>query len=151
MVPLASTLVSLSVAPPALGLGIVTVAMVQGLDVAALSSVQHNHRGSHLASASASIGTRIGMAAFQDIDYDESTGGMSKHFHLEESSSSSWYQKSDPETYLFDVECHRGPDSFFLFSILLVLPCSNCLWAVSVFARPSGLIQVVSGTGYVRT
>jgi hypothetical protein len=89
-VPPASTWASSSVAPPTLGLGIATVATVQDLDVAALSSVQHNRHGSHL---SATIDTRLGMAAFQDIDSGGSTGSTSKCFCLKESSSSSssWY------------------------------------------------------------
>jgi hypothetical protein len=49
------------------------------------------------------------MAAFQDIDCGNGAGSTSKHFHLKELSSSSWYQLSDPEAYHFDVECHRGP------------------------------------------
>jgi hypothetical protein len=61
---------------------------VQDPDVAALSSVQHDRRGSHL---SVSIDTRLGMVAFQDVDSSNGTGSTSKCFHLKESSSSSWY------------------------------------------------------------
>jgi hypothetical protein len=91
------------------------------------------------------------MAAFQDIDSGGSAGSTSKCFCLEEWSwsSSSWYRRSDPETYHFDIECHRG--QFLFIQYASVLPCSDCLWTVSVIAGPSGFIQVESGTGYIRT
>jgi hypothetical protein len=111
-IPPASTWVSSSVAPSTLGLGIATVATVQDPDVVALSSVQRDPRESHL---SASFNTRLGMAAFQDIDSGDGAGSTSKCFRLEESSSSSCYRLCDPESYHFDVECHRGPGPQFLF------------------------------------
>jgi hypothetical protein len=43
-------------------------------------------------------------------------------------------------------------DSLLLFvQYSSVLPCSDCLWTVSVIAGPSGFIQVESGTSYIRT
>jgi hypothetical protein len=41
-----------------------------------------------------------------------------KQQHLEDSSSLSLFQKSNPETFQFDTLRHRGPDSFFFFGIL---------------------------------
>jgi hypothetical protein len=90
-------------APPALGLGMATVEMAQDPDVAALATAHHERRGSHLASASAQLYFRAGMAAFQDIDYDQTVMGSTKRLCLEESTSA-MYRKSDPETFHFDVD-----------------------------------------------
>ncbi len=105
-------------APTALGLGMATVETAQDPDVAALATAHHEHRGSHLASASAQLYSQAGMAAFQDIDHDDTVMGSNKWLNLEESTSA-MYRKSDLETFRFDVDCRRGPDTFFLFSILL--------------------------------
>jgi hypothetical protein len=139
-VPPASTMVSSIGAPPVLGLGISTVTMTQDPDVASLSSAQHDCRGSHSVAASACVDTRVGMAAFQEFDYDDNIGGSSKRLCPDEPSSLSWYRRSNPDTYCFDVDCRQGPDSFFLFSILsslvamssqcwltIPLPCPGCI------------------------
>jgi hypothetical protein len=80
-----------------------TVEMAQDPDVAALATAHHERRGSHLASASAQLYSRAGMAAFQDIDYDQTVMGSTKRLRLEESTSA-MYRKSDPETFHFDVD-----------------------------------------------
>jgi hypothetical protein len=103
-------------APPVLGLGIWMAAAVQDPVITALSSVQHDRRGPHLALAQ--FDPRSGVAAFQDGDYSDSLAGSSKRICLDESSSAQ-FRKSDPETYRFDVDQHCGPDTFFLFGILL--------------------------------
>jgi hypothetical protein len=71
--------------PPVSGLGILMAAAVQDPVIAALSSVQHDRQGPHLALAW--FDPQSGMAAFQDGNYSDSLAGSSKRICLDESSS----------------------------------------------------------------
>jgi hypothetical protein len=108
-----------SAASQPLGLGIATVENVQDPIVASLTSVQHDRHQSHLFSTAVTGDARFGLAAaLHGSVPDDGYLGASKRLRMDDSASA-LFRRGDPETFRFDVERRRGPDSFFFFSVLL--------------------------------